>query len=107
MTICHIPPGNPNNPQTIEISVNAWSAHEAHGDDQGECNAGGSSNSGSSGSSSSSTAVVCHIVSADEKHTLVVDTSELATHTGHGDSEGACPTIDAVFKVQDMKQRYR
>lgn len=37
ITICHFPPGNPDNPQTIEISPNAWDAHEAHGDHLGAC----------------------------------------------------------------------
>jgi hypothetical protein len=37
ITICHIPPGNPDNPQTIEVSESAWSAHEAHGDTEGAC----------------------------------------------------------------------
>ena len=37
ITICHIPPGNPENPQTLEISENAWPAHEAHGDELGSC----------------------------------------------------------------------
>ncbi|MCB0381141.1 MAG: hypothetical protein KDD24_07785, partial [Flavobacteriales bacterium] len=35
--ICHIPPGNNQNPQTIEIPESAWPAHEAHGDSKGEC----------------------------------------------------------------------
>ncbi|MDH5474720.1 MAG: hypothetical protein OEX22_03410, partial [Cyclobacteriaceae bacterium] len=39
ITICHIPPGNPSNPQTIKIAESAWAAHEAHGDTLGECNA--------------------------------------------------------------------
>jgi hypothetical protein len=37
ITICHIPPGNPANAHTITISINAWPAHQAHGDYQGEC----------------------------------------------------------------------
>lgn len=37
ITICHYPPGNTDNPQTITISANAWSAHEAHGDTLGPC----------------------------------------------------------------------
>jgi hypothetical protein len=33
VTICHFPPGNPENVQTITISLNAWPAHELlHGD---------------------------------------------------------------------------
>lgn len=37
ITICHIPPGNPNNPITITVSINSWPAHQAHGDNQGPC----------------------------------------------------------------------
>ncbi len=35
--VCHIPPGNPGNAHTITVSGNAWKAHEAHGDEKGEC----------------------------------------------------------------------
>jgi len=35
--MCHIPPGNPENPQTIMISPNAYPAHLAHGDYEGAC----------------------------------------------------------------------
>src|SRR5688572_26716129 len=37
VTICHIPPGNPNNPQTITVGAPAVQAHLAHGDYLGEC----------------------------------------------------------------------
>ena len=37
ITICHIPPGNNQNPQTIEINESAWPAHQAHGDTKGAC----------------------------------------------------------------------
>lgn len=37
ITICHIPPGNHQNPQTITIPVSALAAHLAHGDTEGEC----------------------------------------------------------------------
>ncbi|MGB1269448.1 MAG: hypothetical protein ACPG45_06895 [Flavobacteriaceae bacterium] len=37
ITICHIPPGNPENAHSIEISVHAWPAHQAHGDVIGNC----------------------------------------------------------------------
>ena len=37
ITICHIPPGNNANPQTIQISQSAWPAHQAHGDTKGDC----------------------------------------------------------------------
>src|SRR3990172_7903173 len=35
--ICHIPPGDPNNPQTISISKYSLSTHMAHGDTIGGC----------------------------------------------------------------------
>lgn len=37
MTICHIPPGNPNAKHTIVIDASAWPAHKAHGDKDGGC----------------------------------------------------------------------
>jgi hypothetical protein len=39
--ICHIPPGNPDNAHTINVSVNAIPAHLEHGDTLGECGSGG------------------------------------------------------------------
>jgi hypothetical protein len=37
ITICHIPPGNPENAHTIEIGESAWPAHITHGDYKGKC----------------------------------------------------------------------
>jgi hypothetical protein len=37
MTICHFPPGNNQNPQTLLIPYSAWPAHQAHGDLEGAC----------------------------------------------------------------------
>jgi hypothetical protein len=38
VTICHIPPGNPGNPQTITVGAPAVPAHLAeHGDSIGSC----------------------------------------------------------------------
>jgi len=37
VTICHIPPGNPENSHEITVSVNALRAHLAHGDSIGKC----------------------------------------------------------------------
>jgi hypothetical protein len=37
--VCHIPPGNPANAHTINVSVNAVPAHLAHGDNLGACGA--------------------------------------------------------------------
>jgi hypothetical protein len=37
VTICHIPPGNPDNIRTITVDESAVPAHLAHGDYVGEC----------------------------------------------------------------------
>ncbi len=37
VTICHIPPGDPDNAHTIRVSVKAVPAHLAHGDHCGPC----------------------------------------------------------------------
>ena len=37
VTICHIPPGNPDNAHEITVSISAVPAHLAHGDDLGTC----------------------------------------------------------------------
>lgn len=37
VTICHYPPGNPDNPQTITVNESAVDAHLEHGDTIGEC----------------------------------------------------------------------
>ena len=36
-TVCHLPPGNPDNQRTITIGTSAVAAHIAHGDTEGEC----------------------------------------------------------------------
>ncbi len=36
--ICHLPPGNPSNSQTIKVAPSAVKAHLAHGDWLGKCN---------------------------------------------------------------------
>jgi hypothetical protein len=42
VTICHIPPGNPENAHTIVVGAPAVPAHiEEHGDSVGECGGGG------------------------------------------------------------------
>lgn len=38
VTICHIPPGDPDNPQTLSVAVSAVAAHQSqHGDTLGAC----------------------------------------------------------------------
>jgi hypothetical protein len=40
VTICHCPPGNPENRHTITVSESAVAAHLAHGDTLGPCEGG-------------------------------------------------------------------
>ena len=37
VTLCHFPPGNPGNPQTLSVGASAVPAHLAHGDTLGAC----------------------------------------------------------------------
>ena len=37
VTLCHVPPGNTANPQTITVGEAAVDAHLEHGDELGEC----------------------------------------------------------------------
>jgi hypothetical protein len=37
VVVCHVPPGNPENPHTIEVGESALPDHLAHGDTEGEC----------------------------------------------------------------------
>lgn len=37
VTICHLPPGNPENAQTLSIATSALATHLEHGDHTGEC----------------------------------------------------------------------
>ena len=38
VTICHLPPSNPNNKQTLDVALSLVNAHLAHGDWVGDCN---------------------------------------------------------------------
>lgn len=103
ITICHIPPGNPNNPQTITIPQSAWPAHQAHGDTQGACapsnnngNGNGNGNSGNSGNSGnnnpSKKITICHKPPGNSNNTQTIEIDESAwpAHEAHGDTKGAC-----------------
>ena len=46
VTICHIPPGNPDNAHTLSVGAPAVAAHLAHGDTLGPCDGGGNDSPG-------------------------------------------------------------
>ena len=81
IVICHIPPGNNQNPQTITIPISAWPAHQAHGDTQGACPV------------TTSTIVICHIPPGNNQNpqTITIPVSAWPAHQAHGDTQGTCP----------------
>lgn len=79
ITICHVPPENPNNVQTIKIPESQWPQHLAHGDIRGAC--------------SGRQITICH---KDEKSkggftTITIPEEAWAHHQAHGDTRGECP----------------
>lgn len=92
VTICHFPPGNPENVQFIEISVNALQAHTEHGDfladEESDC-------AGDPGEEDKVT--ICHFPPGNPENVQFIEISinALQTHiTQHGDfladSEADC-----------------
>jgi hypothetical protein len=112
ITICHIPPGNPGNPQTISIPQSAWPTHQGHGDTQGACNMTPiticfndqtmtvptaawpyyQSQGATQGACPEPQIVICHIPPGDPSHpqTITIPQSAWASHQTHGDTRGAC-----------------
>ena len=116
VTICHIPPGNPENPQTIEIAKSALSAHLAHGDHVGACtNADAPARQTPAPATPPATApvvvppveerqpakeekiTICHIPPGNPENpqTIEIAKSALSAHLAHGDHVGACTNADA------------
>jgi hypothetical protein len=88
ITICHIPPGNTGNPQTIEIPESAWPAHEAHGDTKGAC----APNTGGNTGGTEKKITICHIPPGNTGNPQTIEIPESAwpAHEAHGDTKGAC-----------------
>jgi len=103
--ICHMPPNNPNDPQTIEVGEKVLSVHLRHGDFLGSCedssNADTSSNvelasnidtSSNGNSSSPEKVLICHMPpgNPDNPQNIEVGKSAVDAHLRHGDSLGSC-----------------
>lgn len=100
-SICHRPPGNPENEHTLQIGLSAVKAHLAHGDHEGSCAsertsspANLSARLASKTDKSSKKTFICHIPPGNtgNPHTLEVSTSAVSAHLAHGDTLGACTT---------------
>jgi hypothetical protein len=105
ITICHHPPGNPTNTQTISISASAWKAHQAHGDTQGICPKDNSTNdpndpsNGNTGNTGGNNKItICHHPPGNPTNlqTIEISTSEWKAHQAHGDTVGACPNAKEI-----------
>lgn len=101
MTICHIPPGNTGNPQTITIPVAAWPAHQAHGDVIGTCSVATTPTSATTPTVNSTPTdttkgkiTICHLPPGNNQNpqTISIPLSAWPAHQAHGDVMGACPS---------------
>jgi hypothetical protein len=96
--VCHVPPGNPDNPQTIEVGESALPAHLAHGDTEGACEGdeGTGEDPAEDGEENAEVKVlVCHVPpgNPDNPQTIEIGESALPAHLAHGDTEGECPEV--------------
>jgi transposase len=91
VTICHIPPGDPDNPQRITIAKSALAAHLAHGDQLGEC---------TPKKVEEEKVTICHLPPGNPNNpqTITIAKSALAAHLAHGDQLGTC-----IAKVEEEK----
>jgi len=99
--VCHVPPGNPENPVTIEVAEPAVPAHLAHGDTEGACagdEAPEGSEEGEEGEEDAEAKVfVCHVPPGNPENPVTIEVGESAVpaHLAHGDTEGACAEPEA------------
>ena len=92
IVICHIPPGNPNNPQTIEIPLSAWPAHQAHGDVMGACVPNNGNNGSNGGNTPEETMVICVVRQGrtGNSETITIPVSEWPQYQSLGATVGPC-----------------
>ena len=88
VVVCHIPPGNTDNPQTISVGESAVPAHLEHGDTLGPCDDGGPADD-----QYNEKVLICHIPPGNPENPQTIRVSENAVpaHLAHGDTEGPCP----------------
>jgi hypothetical protein len=99
VTMCHVPPGNPDAAHTVDVGAPSVPAHLAHGDTEGAC----ADDTGEDPEedpedpeedpeSDEAKVLVCHAPpgNPDNAVTIEVGESALPAHLTHGDTEGAC-----------------
>jgi hypothetical protein len=98
VTICHVPPGNPDNAHTIVVGAAAVAAHLAHGDFEGECDGDEGAtdddldDDGEADDADAVKVVICHFPPGNPENPQTIEISEdaLEAHLAHGDTEGEC-----------------
>lgn len=89
IVVCHVPPGNPENRNTIRISEAAWNAHHSnHNDFRGTCEEDEGDARGAA-----SRIIICFAPedNPDAKHTIEVSLKAYNIHfKGTGSTIGAC-----------------
>ncbi|SFX84676.1 hypothetical protein SAMN04487930_11122 [Cytophaga hutchinsonii ATCC 33406] len=103
VTICHKPPGNPENVQTLTISKNDLKAHLAHGDNIGACVKGSKTveDDPAVPPVKEEKIIICH-TSGGGVQTLTVSKSDLSAHLAHGDHIGACAEEQSPVKEETI-----
>ncbi|MGH7566046.1 MAG: hypothetical protein ACREK2_04370 [Gemmatimonadota bacterium] len=90
VTMCHVPPGNPDAAHTVEVGAPAVPAHLAHGDTEGAC--ADETVPGESDEEGQAKVLVCHVPPGNPENPVTIEVGEPAVpaHLAHGDTEGAC-----------------
>jgi len=102
VTLCHVPPGNPDAAHTIAVGAPAVPVHLAHGDVEGACadDAGEEpeDEEDPEGEDPEEDAgqvkvLVCHVPPGNPENPVTIEVAEpsVPAHLAHGDTEGACP----------------
>ena len=88
-SVCHIPPGNPDNAHTIVVDDSAVQTHLDHGDTLGPC----PEEPGPPDDQYAEKVLICHIPpgNPENAHTISVSVNAVPAHLAHGDTEGPCP----------------
>jgi hypothetical protein len=110
--VCHVPPGNPENPVTIEVAEPAVPAHLAHGDTEGAC-AGDEAPEEEPESEEQEDeddgqvkVLVCHVPPGNPVNPVTIEVAEAAVsaHLAHGDTEGACAGDEAPEGTEESEE---
>jgi hypothetical protein len=103
VTLCHVPPGNPDAAHTIAVGAPAVPVHVAHGDTEGACaddaegeepadeeDPEGEEQEEDAGQAK---VLVCHVPPGNPENAVTIEVAESAVsaHLAHGDTEGLCP----------------